>query len=213
MDKGVRIINPRYQQIATDIASKIASKYYSVGDKIYARSSIASQYGVSPETARRAISVLADLGIVETEIGNGVKIKSYEKAVNFVNRYHDIQTVNSLKKDIQGSMERQTKEFEFFNDCLTKLIEKTDRFRSINPFTPFEIEITQETSCLHQTVSETNFWHNTTATIVAIKRENKLFLSPGPYSIFLPGDIVYFIGDENCFERVRNFLYPENVEN
>ncbi len=208
MDKGVRITNPRYQQIAADVASKIASKYYSVGKKIYARSSIASQYGVSPETARRAICVLTDLGIVETEIGNGVIIKSYEKAVDFVRHYHEIQTVNNLKKDIQDSMERQSKELQFFNDCLSKLIEKTDRFRSINPFTPFEIEITQETPYLNRTASETNFWHTTTATIVAIKRETKLLLSPGPYAIFLQGDIVYFIGDENCFERVRKFLYP-----
>lgn len=208
MDKSIRIMNPRYQQIAADIASKIANRHYLVGDKIYARSSIASQYGVSPETARRAVCVLTDLGIVESEIGSGVTIRSYEKALEFVRHYQDIQTVNNLKKDIQDSMERQSKEQEFFNSCLTKLIEKTDRFRSINPFTPFEIEITEHTPYVNKTISEMNFWHNTTATIIAIKREDNLLLSPGPYAVFLPKDLIYFIGDENCNERVKKYLYP-----
>ena len=207
MDKNVRITNPRYQQIATDIASRIANKQYLVGDKIYARSSIASQYGVSPETARRAICILTDLGIVVSEIGSGVTIQSYEKALEFVHHYQDIQTVNNLKKDIQDSMVRQSKELDYFNSCLARLIEKTDRFRSINPFVPFEIEITENTPYVNKTISESNFWHNTAATIIAIKRENNLLLSPGPYAVFLPKDIFYFIGDENSFERVNKYLY------
>ena len=51
---------PRYQQIAADIAAKIAGGEYKIGDKIFARSSLASQYHVSSETARRAICVLCD---------------------------------------------------------------------------------------------------------------------------------------------------------
>ena len=75
---------PRYQQIAVEIASRIASEEYKVGDKIYARSSIAGQYGVSPETARRAICVLCDLEIVSSEKGSGVTIKSTENAIIFL---------------------------------------------------------------------------------------------------------------------------------
>ena len=59
-----KISIPRYQQIAIEISSRIASGEYKVGEKIYARSSIASQYGVSSETARRAICVLCDLSLI-----------------------------------------------------------------------------------------------------------------------------------------------------
>ncbi len=58
---------PRYQQIAVEIATRIANEEYKVGDKIYTRSYIAGHYGVSPETARRAICVLSDLDIVVSE--------------------------------------------------------------------------------------------------------------------------------------------------
>lgn len=204
----IKITSPRYQQIATDIASKIADKHYKVGEKIYARSSLASQYGVSSETARRAICILSDLDIVETNKGSGVIIKSYENAMKFVQQYNDIQTVNNLKKEILDSVERQRRETEFLHECLSNLIDKTDRFRSINPFVPFEITISSKTPYLNKTVSDINFWHNTCATIIAIKRNDALLMSPGPYAAFLEHDIFYFIGEENCLERVNNFMYP-----
>jgi len=209
VEKKTKVLSSRYHQIATDIASKIVDKHYQVGDKIYARSSVASQYGVSSETARRAICILSDLGIVETTKGSGVIIKSYENASHFVRQYTDIQTVNNLKKEILNSVERQSKEIEYFNGCLTKLIEKTDRFRYINPFIPFEIEITSDTPYLNKTISEMNFWHLTSATIIAIKRDDAILISPGPYATFLENDIIYFIGDENCLERVNNYIYPK----
>ncbi len=211
MIKKSKYTSPRYQLIAIDIASKIVDKRYNVGDKIYTRSSIASQYGVSAETARRAISILAELEIVESTKGSGVVIKAYEKAVEFVHQYNDIQTINDLKKDIMESVERQLKEMAYFNDSLTKLIDKMDRFRSSNPFIPYEIEITTETPLLNKTLSEMNFWHNTSATIVAVKRNEELLRSPGPYITFLPDDIVYYVGDDKSSERVHHFIYPDNI--
>lgn len=209
MDRKTKITNPRYQQIATDIASKIVDKRYNVGEKIYARSSIASQYGVSSETARRAICILSDLKIVDTTKGSGVVIKSYENALKFIRQYNDIQTIHNLKKEIMDSVDRQSKEIDYFNQCLAKLTDYTDRFRSSNPFIPSELEITSKTPYLNKTIEGVNFWHNTTATIIAIKRNDTLIMSPGPYAMFLEYDILYFIGDENSSERVKIFMYPK----
>ncbi len=209
MDKKTKITNPRYQQIAMDIASKIADGQYKVGDKIYARSSLASQYGVSSETARRAILILSDLDIVDATKGSGVFIKSFENALKFVKQYTEIETIQTLKNEIMDSVQRQSTELNYFNECLTKLIDYTDRFRSTNPFIPFEIEINHKTPYLNQSVQDVNFWHNTSATIIAIKRNDALILSPGPYVSFLEGDILYFVGDENSLQRVKSFMYPE----
>lgn len=55
MESAIKISTPQYQQIAADIAAKIVDGRYDLGEKIYARSSLASQYNVSSETARRAI--------------------------------------------------------------------------------------------------------------------------------------------------------------
>ncbi len=60
-----------------------------------------------------------------------------------------------------------------------------------------------------QNLSECNFWHNTMATVIAIRRECEMIISPGPYAVITEKDIFYYIGNEDCNKRVRNFLYPE----
>lgn len=207
MEKKVIITAPRYQQIAADVAAKIAGGRYKIGDKIYARSSLASQYGVSAETARRAICVLSDMNIVESEKGSGVIIKSQENAVKFIKQFQDIQTVNELKKDITAYIEKQLQDSRILENKIFELIDKIDRFKTINPFIPFEITIKKTALHIGKTLSEINFWHNTAATVIGIKHEETLLMSPGPYAALNEGDTVYFVGDDNCYTRVLKFLY------
>lgn len=208
MEKKIRIVSPVYQQIATDIASKIASGHYEVGEKIYARSVLASQYGVSAETARRAIAILSDMEIVDTTKGSGVIIKSVENAIKFIKQYNDVKTVNDLRNEILDKLELQKRENDSLKEQIIELLDKTDRFKSINPFLPFEIRISKEMPYLEKNIAEINFWHNTSATVICIKRNGCLEMSPGPYAVLRENDILYFVGDENCYERVNKFLYP-----
>ncbi len=209
MDSKIKISSPKYQQIAADLAAKIVDGNYKVGDRVYARSALASQYGVSSETARRAICVLSDLGIVQATRGSGVVIRSYDNAVKFVRQHSDVQTLIDLKQEIVSSVDRQAREIEFLYTCLSKLIEKTERFRALNPLAPFQLDITKDTPYLNNTTAEVNFWQNTFATIVAIRRDDSLLLSPGPYAIFKEGDTLFFVGDESCSDSVRAFMYPK----
>ncbi len=198
-----------YQKIALDIASRIVEKNLKIGEKIYSRSSISSQYKVSPETARRAINILSDLDIVETMKGSGVIIKSYENAVKYVRGFSDKQTIKSLINEINESFNNQIKEIEALKKNFDLLTENTQRFHSSNPFVPFEIKITKDSKHLNKSASEITFWQNTNATIVAIKRNNSIILSPGAYAVFLEDDIFYFVGDDNSYLRVKEFMYSE----
>ncbi len=210
MDENVKVTAPIYQQIAADIASKIVDKRYEVGEKIYARSYLASQYNVSAETARRAICVLSDLNIVDVTKGSGVLIKSYENAVRFVQQYTEIQSIYDLKHNIMNSLERQKNEAKYLQECINGIIDRTERFQSFNPFTPFEIKITPQTPYLNKSISDINFWHYTNATVIGIKRDQMILMSPGPYAVLLEDDILYYCGDNDCQARVKNFLYPTN---
>lgn len=207
MEKKERVVLPKYQQIAADIAAQIANGKYKVGEKIYARSSLAIQYGVSSETARRAISILQDMGIVTATKGSGVTITSLDKALHFVKQFNEIQSFTELKTNILRSIERQAKEFVVLQEHVNELIDRTERFKAINPFIPYEIAITAKAKHLGESVSENNFWHLTNATIIAIKRNKELILSPGPFATFMENDIFFFIGDNDCYERVNTFLY------
>ncbi len=208
LEKNVQVKQPKYQQIAVDLASKIVEKKYQIGDKIYARSSLASQYNVSAETARRAIAVLQDLEIVEASKGSGVIIKSYEMAARFVRQFQDVQSVHELQNELLISIQKQQQELLHLQEKTKQLISRTEHFRSVNPFIPYQIEMTADSPCIHHTLQELNFWQNTSSTIVGIRRGNELLLSPGPYASIEEGDIIYFIGNDESLGRVQSFLYP-----
>lgn len=205
----MKIDIPKYQQIAADIAARIAFGELAEGERIYVRSALASQYGVSFETARRAISLLSDIKIVETTKGSGVLIKSRKKAIEFVNRFDSTTQMNDLKRNILQNVEQQIAKSMDLKEMVTDLMYKTERFHAVNPFTPFEIEITEHASCLGLNLSESNFWHNTSATVIAIRRGDKIIISPGPYAVIEQGDLIYYVGDENSHDRVKNFIYAE----
>ncbi|MDY0266449.1 MAG: GntR family transcriptional regulator [Methanimicrococcus sp.] len=199
---------PKYQQIAADIAAKIARGDYPEGEKIYVRSALASQYGVSSETARRAVWVLADMNIVETTKGSGVLIKSKKRAAEYIDKFDAVSQMSDLKQNILNNLDRQTAQNNELKELVSDLVYRMERFQSFNPFSVFDIEVTPKASVLGQNLSECRFWHNTAATIIGIRSGDDMFLSPGPYAVLSEGNVLYYVGDEGCHERVQNFLYP-----
>lgn len=200
---------PKYQQIATDIAYKIVEGIYQEDQKIYVRSSIGSQYSVSSETARRAMCILADWDVVNIEKNSGVLIKSVDNARNFLHQQEQTRSIQNLKRNILDNVERQQKEIEELYDYLSEMIDQIERYRSTNPFIPYEIVITEETPYLDRTVGEVDFWQETFATVIAIRRNDVLMMSPGPKAVFRKNDIFYYTGDKDCPDRVEKFMYPE----
>ncbi len=206
MNEKVKLITPRYQQIAADVAAKIVDKHYQVGERIYTRSSLASQYGVSPETARRAIAILADLKIVEPVKGSGVTILSQENAVKFVKQFQGVKSVNTLKAEILRNLDRQIEDSKALKSSISELMDRTERFKTVNPFVPFEATIGEASICAGKTLAQVNFWHNTFATVIGIRHEDVLLMSPGPHAVMYAGDTIYFVGDDNSQIRVEEFI-------
>lgn len=201
-----RIAIPRYQQIAIDLASQIAKQQYKPGDKIFARSSLASKYHVSPETARRAICLLSDMGIVDATKGSGVLITSVDNAVRYIQQYSGVETMSELRLSILESIEEQTRITARLKAQLTELMDRTERFQNLNPFNPFEITVMEGGFCAGKNLADVNFWQNTTATVIAIRHGEQMLMSPGPDAELCAGDILYFVGDENAPMRVEHFL-------
>lgn len=209
IEPKTRTVIPRYQQIAIEVAARISNGEYGEGEKIYARSSLASQYGVSPETARRAICILSDLGIVSSEKGSGIIIRSQKKAADYIQQNSKLETIDTIKENLLKSVARQKKEMDYLNECMKDLIEASVHFRSMNPFMPFEIRITKDCVYLNKTVTEIQFWQHTGATVIAVSRKDLVMKSPGPYVALTEDDTIYFIAQDDTADRVKEFLYPE----
>ena len=148
-----RILLPRYQQVAVEIAERIADQRYQVGEKIHARSTLASNFNVSPETARKAINVLVDLGIMEVRHGSGAYVLSREKAKVYFEKYQDVQSVQEIKNELQESVEKQKSELEHVSQLLNQLLAQTKRVHNVAPFVPYELTLTNEAVHLNSTVN------------------------------------------------------------
>lgn len=201
------VLKPVYQKIAIDIANRIVSGDLSLGEKLYGRSSLASQYNVSPETIRRSISLLSDMDIVTVTKGSGIVISSVDNCLKFIDKFKDIDSISSLKKGIVDLLEKKKELDKNIEYSIDELVDYSSRFKNSNPFVPFEFEIRSEMSVINKTISETKFWQNTGATIIGIRRDDKLILSPGPTTIFKDNDIFIVVCDENSYYRTRDFLH------
>ncbi len=203
-----RVSLPRYQQIAVEIAERVVEGRYTVGEKIHARSTLASNFNVSPETARKAINVLVDLEIMEVRHGSGAYVSSKENAQKFVEKYRNVQSVKEIQQEIVDGIDRQRQELANFSELLEALVNQTKQVHDISPFIPYELKITEKALHLEKSIVELNIWQVTGATVVAIQTETELLLSPGPYAKLSIGNIVYFVGSELSFQRMENFFYP-----
>ena len=199
-------LKPVYQKIAIDIANRIVSGDLAIGDKLYGRSSLASQYNVSPETVRRSISLLSDMDIVKVTKGSGIVINSAVNCLSFIDKFKDIDSISSLKKGIVDLLDKKKELDKNIEYSIDELVDYSSRFKNSNPFIPFEFEIHSEMSIIDKTISETKFWQNTGATIIGIRRDDKLILSPGPSTVFKDNDIFIVICDENSYSRIEDFL-------
>ena len=207
MDKRQNIAISSYRKIAIDIAKSIVNGKYAEGQKLFGRSVLASQYKVSPETIRKAAHILKDMGIVDTEKGSGIEVISISKAKEFIERCNEIENLTFAKSELAKWAEKQAKDA---NDAIGKIqfiVDTVEKFNSINPLTPFEIEITKNSTVIGKTADELKFWHNTGGTIVAIKRGENLIVSPGPYAAFNEDDIFYIIGNDQSYIAAKKILF------
>ena len=201
--------SPRYEKIALDIANAIYKGQYEEGEKIYGRSTLAGTYNVSPETIRRAIKILEDVGVVESSKGSGIVIISKDKAFKYINRFKNIESVASFKMKLMEQIEAKQKVENAILDTIDRIIERSSILSNTTALTPFELEITNHCKILGKSIGELNFWQNTGATIVGIRRNNETLLSPGPYATLELGDVILIIGEDEVYQAVKTFVDEE----
>lgn len=203
----MQIAEPKYKLIALSIAMKIVDGTYEEGSKIYARSVISSQYNVSSETARKAIAVLVDLGIVNAIKGSGVNVISSEKAFAFIAKYNQSRTVEESLQEIQHTIKTSLNTLVDSVGDLQNLFLNVRKSQEFPIFTPFQVKITEKCLHLEKSVADIRLWYYTNATVIAIKRDEKVTMSPGPDAVLQLNDIFYFVGEEASYSKVMQFLY------
>lgn len=198
--------SPVYAQVALDIAARIAHGELKENARILGRSVMSSEYRVSPETIRRSFQLLEDMDIIKVVSGSGAYVTSKENAANYIERYSIGKDFTSLKNELKELMKQR----DTVNDRIIELIEQifdiNERYRNSNPLYTLEFELSANSSVIGKMINETNFWQNTGATIVAVKRNGKMILSPGPYLVFEPNDVIIVTGSVGISQRIESFI-------
>jgi K+/H+ antiporter YhaU regulatory subunit KhtT len=196
-----------YRNIALDIANKIVKGELKVKDRISGRSTLASMYNVSPETVRRALALLEDMEVLVSNIGSGVEILSVSAAEKFIEKFKNSEYISTVKEDIIKIIDKKRKLDDELEQNFIKIFDLVDRFSNISPFTLIEVNIEKNCKFLGKRVNEVMFWQQTGATMVAVRRDKDITISPGPDYIFTAGDIIVVIGSSDIYDKVSNFLY------
>ena len=201
-----RTNSPAYLKIALDIASRIVNGDFIEGKKLSGRSTLVGIYNVSPETIRRSIALLQDMDVVVVEEKSGITIKSKTNASSFLEKFKTKNEFATIKHDIYSLIEYKKKLESKLENKINDLIEFATQLRNVGLIVPYESLVEPNSLIIGKTLGELNFWNNTGATIIGVKREGKLYLSPGPYLAIKNGDIIVYVGESEVIENVNNYI-------
>lgn len=197
----------QYLQIAVDVASRVAGGDLREGDRLYGRSVMASEYGVSPETIRRALRLLADMKVIEVKPQSGAVVLSRDNAKRYVDGFSEGAETRSLRQQMKEILG----EYEVLNRRLVEvsaaLIQSQEMYSSATePLPNYEVPVPSGSPMIGKSIGALQFWQSTGGTIVAIRRKQRVILSPGPYAELYDGDIIILVGPPTAAEAARKLL-------
>ncbi|MDE8302334.1 TrkA C-terminal domain-containing protein [Erysipelothrix rhusiopathiae] len=184
----------RYQQIALDIAARIARNDLREGERISGRSILSSEYGVSPETIRRAMSLLEEVEVVHVANNYGVIIGSKEAAIAYLDSFSSVTDVTQLKHRLNALMDKRHEIDEEIRTIISQIVDLSGRFSFSDPLKRFEFTLHSGSKLIGQTIGSAAFYQTTKMTIIALNRQGTMILSPGPDAIFEENDVLVVVG-------------------
>ena len=195
-----------YAKIALDIANRIASGEIPEGKRLSGRSLMSSEYGVSPETIRRACSLLEEMHVVEVYQNSGVLVRSRSHAIAYIEKHGDRDQIRTQLSRMRDLIDTHAQiERELF--AITRsLIDSTERFAASNPFYTYECAVPENSPLIGKGLGDLQFWQETGATVIAIRREGSIILSPGPKLPIEPLDVLVLVGNEHTKPLVEQLI-------
>ena len=197
---------PVYSQVAYDIATKIAVGTLSENTKFSGRSLMSTEYGVSQETIRRALNLLADMGIIQIQNNSGAVVISRERATQYIEKFQSEKDTRAMKGELRALIAERNRLNDRIFDLIEKLTDLNDRFRCSDPMRNYEFTIPPDSHLVGLTVKESEFRQSTRANIVAIRSNGQINLTPGPNDRLRAGDLLVVSCSPALAGEVKYFI-------
>ena len=105
---------PRYSVVAQSLIQDIAAGKHPVGSRMPSEADICQNFGVSRQTAREAVRMLTDMGLVSPHAGIGTIVKAKSASSRYI---HTIESISDLFQYIQETELRVVAEREVLVDA------------------------------------------------------------------------------------------------
>lgn len=202
-----RTVPSQYLQIAVDVATRVANGDLEEGCRLFGRSMMASEYSVSPETIRRALRLLADMKVIDVKPQSGAVVLSRDNAKRYIENFGESADSRALRRQMHEILEEYSDLNQRLADVSAALIQSRETFASAaEPLPNYEVSIPPDSPLIGKSIGTLKFWQSTGGTIVAIRRRQKVILSPGPYAELYDGDVIVLVGPPAAAEAARKFV-------
>ena len=194
-----------YEQIALMIANDISRGSFTEGERISGRSVLAGRYGVSPETIRKALSLLHEQHITRASPGSGVYVLSRQAACEFATTFQESNYLETLlghlndltkKRDqINAEIDKIVGQVVLFKRGILQSMHKTD-----------ELRIAPRSALIGKSIHESQLRTVTGANVIAVRRNGRWHISPGRKLLLEAGDILLVAGDNKALGLLRGLV-------
>ena len=164
------VVPSQYLQIALDLATRIAQGELTEGSRIYGRSVLASEYGVSPETIRKALRLLADMKVVDVKPQSGAVVLSADSARRYIENFSEDADIHSLRLQLKALLAESAEVNRRMADTVSALVKGQDTFAAAGqPLPNYEVPVPKDSPLIGKSIGELKFWQSTGGTIIAIR--------------------------------------------
>jgi K+/H+ antiporter YhaU regulatory subunit KhtT len=194
----------RYEEIAQDLAKRIAQGDLAEGARILGRSSLAGTYQVSPETIRRAVAILHERGIVQSVAGSGIRVMSRYAAVEYLDTLTTRNTLEEGARELRGLLKQRRQLDEKIDAALDRVLSQATGALASRHVE--EVTVKPTAWVVGRSLGEMRLRSWTGATAVAVTRADVDHFSPPADMLLAPGDVVTVIGSETARARAKEIL-------
>lgn len=194
----------RYEEIAHDLAKRIAQGDLLEGMRVLGRSSLAGTYQVSPETIRRAVAILHERGIVHSVAGSGIRVISRYAAMEYLESVRTRSSLEEGTRELRSLLRERRSLDEKIEKALDRLLSQATGALSSRHVE--EVTVKPGAWVIGRSLGEIRLRSSTGATAVAVTRSDADYFSPPADMLLAPGDVVTVVGSEAARTRARTFL-------
>ena len=117
----------RYITIAMDIAERVLNGDYREGQRVSGRSTLSGLYNVSPETVRRALTLLQEAGLVRMLPGAGVQVSSVDAARDYLAETGQYKIIKEMQEHLATMIAERNELNSRIEHLTTELLEHVSR--------------------------------------------------------------------------------------